>query len=71
LRKWPEKAQRKTCWYDIGQASGLVTPKDLGEVLRHTARLLMVAPSRIDQSPDHPSRAYQGLAVPNVIPPIC
>jgi ADP-ribose pyrophosphatase YjhB (NUDIX family) len=52
LRKWPEKTQRTTRWYDIGKASEMVTPQDLGEVLRNTARLLMALPSPSEQALD-------------------
>jgi 8-oxo-dGTP pyrophosphatase MutT (NUDIX family) len=71
LRKWPEKAQRKTRWYDIGKASGLVRPGDLGEILRHTARLLTVAPDQTADSPGDQGRCeYQEPAETNIIPPI-
>ncbi|WP_146101580.1 NUDIX hydrolase [Rhodopila globiformis] len=64
LRKWPEKTERKTRWYDIGTASELVTPADLGEVLRHTARRLMVTPSRAGQLPDSVGEEHEGPGVP-------
>jgi 8-oxo-dGTP pyrophosphatase MutT (NUDIX family) len=34
LRKWPEKAQRKTRWFTPEAASRLVVPPGLGEILR-------------------------------------
>ena len=40
LRKWPERSQRETRWFTLAEASMLVAPAGLGDILR-------AAPSQI------------------------
>ena len=42
LRKWPEKSERETRWFAPEQASELVAPVGLADILRSAARQLLV-----------------------------
>jgi 8-oxo-dGTP pyrophosphatase MutT (NUDIX family) len=44
LRKWPEKSERETRWFKPEEASTLVAPVGLADILRNTARQLLVGP---------------------------
>jgi len=41
LRKWPEKSERQTRWFDPEEASGLVAPEGLAHILRTAARQVL------------------------------
>ena len=42
LRKWPEKSERETRWFGPEEASTLVAPTGLADILRNAARQLLV-----------------------------
>ena len=42
LRKWPEKSERETRWFEPEEASALVAPVGLADILRNAARHLLV-----------------------------
>jgi hypothetical protein len=42
LRKWPEKSERETRWFDAEEASTLVAPAGLADILRNATRQLLV-----------------------------
>ena len=49
LRKWPEKSERETRWFKPEEASTLVAPVGLADILRNTARQLLVGPVQAEQ----------------------
>jgi 8-oxo-dGTP pyrophosphatase MutT (NUDIX family) len=42
LHKWPEKSERETRWFEPAEASALVAPAGLADILRNAARQLLV-----------------------------
>jgi 8-oxo-dGTP pyrophosphatase MutT (NUDIX family) len=42
LRKWPEKSERETRWFEPEEASALVAPAGLADILRNAARQILV-----------------------------
>jgi 8-oxo-dGTP pyrophosphatase MutT (NUDIX family) len=42
LRKWPEKSERETRWFEPEEASTLVAPAGLAAILRNATRQLLV-----------------------------
>jgi 8-oxo-dGTP pyrophosphatase MutT (NUDIX family) len=42
LRKWPEKSERETRWFEPEEASTLVAPAGLADILRNATRQLLV-----------------------------
>jgi 8-oxo-dGTP pyrophosphatase MutT (NUDIX family) len=44
LRKWPEKSERETRWFEPEEASTLVAPVGLADIVRNAARQLLVGP---------------------------
>jgi 8-oxo-dGTP pyrophosphatase MutT (NUDIX family) len=55
LRKWPEKAERRTRWFAPAEASALVAPAGLADIVEAAARQLLTGADQVAASHCLPS----------------